>query len=142
MHLVKNKNKNIYHPELSYEITGIFYKVHNELGRFKLERQYCDLFERYLNLEKYNYQRERDLKNIYKELEFSGNIPDFIIEEKIIVDFKAKKFVTKEDYFQMMRYLEFAHLPLGMIVNFRSTYLKPQRVINKEFHSSHSNDNS
>ena len=84
----------------------------------------------------------KDLKNICKELEFSGNIPDFIVEEKIIVDFKAKKFVTKDDYFQMMRYLEFAHLPLGMIVNFRSTYLKPQRVINKEFHLNHSSAHS
>ena len=140
MHLVKNKD--IYYPELSYEITGLLYKTHNELGRFKLEKQYCDLFEQHLIKEEYIYSREKDLKNICKELEFSGNIPDFIVEEKIIVDFKAKKFVTKDDYFQMMRYLEFAHLPLGMIVNFRSTYLKPQRVINKEFHLNHSSAHS
>lgn len=140
MHLVKNKN--IYHPELSYEITGLLYKIHNELGRFKLERNYCDLFEELLIERKIFYKREKDLKFTFEDLRFTGNIPDFIIENKIIIDFKAKKFVTKDDYYQMMRYLEFSKLPLGMIVNFRSTYLKPQRVINNKDYSGHSSAHS
>ena len=55
---------------------------------------------------------------------------DFIIEGKIIVDIKAKKFITKEDYNQMQRYLNVSGLILGMIVNFRNTHLKPKRIIN------------
>lgn len=140
MNLVKNKN--IYYPDLSYEITGLFFKVHNKLGRFKSERQYCDEFEELLKNNRFNYYREVELKKIYKEVDINGNVPDFIIESKIIIDFKAKKFISKEDYFQMLRYLEVANLPLGIIVNFRSTYLKPKRVLNSKFHSSNSSAHS
>lgn len=136
MNLVKNKN--IYYPELSYEITGLFFKIHNELGRFKSERQYCDLFEKLLKENNHKHIREMELKKVYNFINEKGNIPDFIVEERIVVDFKSKKFITKEDYFQMIRYLEVANMPLGMIVNFRSTYLKPKRVINSKFHSNHS----
>jgi|LFRM01.1.fsa_nt_gb GxxExxY protein len=130
--------KDLYHPELSYKLTGIMFKVHNELGRFKTERQYCDLFEEKLKLLKINYMREIDLRNIFNEAVEKGNIPDFVIDKIIVIDFKAKKFITKDDYFQMLRYLEVSDLPLGMIVNFRHTYLKPKRVINSKFHSNQS----
>jgi len=61
---------------------------------------------------------------------------DFIIENKIIIDIKAKKFITKEDYYQMLRYLKGANLELGIIYNFRNTYLKPKRVLNSAFKKS------
>ena len=133
------KNKKLYYPKLSYEITGLLFEVHNKLGRHRSERQYCDLFEEFLKTENVKHQREVELKKTFKNVLENGNIPDFIIENKIILDFKAKKFITKDDYFQMLRYLESASLPLGMIINFRSTYLKPKRVINPKFqpHSSY-----
>lgn len=59
------------------------------------------------------------------------NIPDFIIEDKIIVDLKAKRLTTKEDYFQMKRYLASYNKELGLVVNFRQEYIYPKRVLNK-----------
>jgi GxxExxY protein len=137
MTLIRRKIDDLYYPDLSYKISGLLFKTHNELGRFKLEKQYCDLFEKYLTENDYKFQREKDLKKVFAEVDSRGNIPDFIIEEKIIIDFKNKKFITKEDYYQMIRYLDVADLKLGMIVNFRSTYLKPKRVVNSKFDSSH-----
>jgi GxxExxY protein len=140
MNLIKNKN--IYYPELSYEIAGLLFKVHNSIGRFKSERQYCDVFEELLKENKIIYSREIELKKLFDNIIENGNIPDFIIEDKIIIDFKVKKFITKEDYYQMLRYLETVNFPLGLIVNFRSTYLKPKRVINSKYHSNNSSVNS
>ena len=40
-----------------------------------------------------------------------------------------KNFITKEDYYQMQRYLKAANLKLGLIVNFRTTYLHPKRIL-------------
>jgi len=59
-----------------------------------------------------------------------SNKIDFCIENVILLELKSKKFITKDDYFQMMRYLKATGLKFGLIVNFRSTYLKPKRVIN------------
>lgn len=137
MTLIHKKIDNLYYPELSYEITGLIYKTHNELGRYKLEKQYCDIFEKYLIANKIKYQREKDLKKVFDCIELEGNIPDFIIEDKMIIDFKCKKFITKEDYFQMLRYLDVSDFKLGMIVNFRATYIKPKRVVNSKYDSSH-----
>jgi len=134
---IKDKSqlsKNLIYPKLSYKLTGIFYKIHNDLGRFYRERQYADAMEELFKKEKLNYKREYDLSNL-EDRPTKGNRVDFIIENKILIDIKAKKFITKEDYFQMLRYLDVASLRLGLIVNFRNTYLKPKRVLNSKLAS-------
>jgi GxxExxY protein len=117
------------YPELSYKINGLCFDIHNELGRFCKEKQYADKLEELLKKNKLKYKREINLENINQNSP-KGNVADFIIDNKIIVDLKAKKFTTKEDYFQMQRYIKATNLKLGLIVNFRNTYLKPNRIIN------------
>ena len=119
----------IVYKELSYKITGICYKVHKSMGRFCREKQYADKLESLLKKEGVNCKREIEIEGLDKDSP-RGNRADFLIEQKMILDVKAKKFVTKEDYYQMQRYLRFANLGLGLIVNFRNTYLKPKRVLN------------
>lgn len=115
------------YPKLSYEITGILFQVHNELGRFRRERQYCDLFESKLKESNLKYAREKIIKTVD-----GGSIDkvDFFVDDKILLDFKAKNFITKEDYFQMLRYLKGLNLKWGLIVNFRNSHLKPKRILN------------
>ena len=60
------------------------------------------------------------------------NIPDFIIEDKIIVDLKAKRIINKDDYYQMRRYLIAFNKELGIIINFREYYLNPKRILNSK----------
>lgn len=117
-------------PDLSYKLTGILFRVHNELGRFCKEKQYADVFEERLKIARIKYEREKKL--FIDESGISGNQVDFCIENKILVDIKAKRFLTREDYYQMLRYLKAGNLKLGMIVNFRNRYLKPKRIINSE----------
>lgn len=127
--------KELIEKDLSYKITGIAFGIHNELGRFLTERQYTDVLEERLKKAKMVFHREPTLDK--GDVILIGR-PDFVIEDRIIVDLKAKKFVTKEDYNQMMKYLTLTGLELGLIVNFRSTYLKPKRVLNYKIYSEHS----
>ncbi len=115
------KNKLIY-PELSYNTTGILFTVHNELGSYAREKQYGDRVETLLKEKGFSYKREIAISN-------SGNIVDFIIENKLALELKAKRILTKEDYFQLQRYLQESRLKLGLLVNFRNKYIKPVRVI-------------
>ena len=87
-------------PKLSYKIIGILFEVHNELGRFCSERQYCDLLEQKLKQNNIRYIREKNIGKI------KGDRVDFCIEDKIVIDCKAKKFITKEDYLTLQRYLQ------------------------------------
>jgi len=84
-----------------------------------------------------SYRREYEIVN-FKQDSLQGNRVDFLVYGKIVVDIKAKKFVTKDDYFQMQRYLQCSNLQLGLIVNFRNTYLKPKRILNTKLYSDNS----
>jgi GxxExxY protein len=122
-----NKNVEILFPELSYRLNGIFFKIRKKLDRYFREKQYSDVFEQELIKEEINYKRENRIDNDNK---FSGNIADFIIEDLIIIDIKAKKFISKNDFYQMKRYLISSNKRLGMIVNFRDDFIKVRRVLN------------
>lgn len=123
------KKIDLIYPDLSYQLTGILFDVHNELGRFCREKQYGDLLEQKLKESNLKYEREKKLP-LNSDNKTASNIVDFYINGKVLLDLKVKKFVTKEDYYQMRRYLKASGLKLGFIVNFRNTYLKPKRVIN------------
>ncbi len=134
--------KNLIHPELSYKITGLCFKVHNDLGRFCREIQYADKLEELLQKESIQYKREFPLCK-HNSTSPKGNIVDFLIENKIIIELNAKKFVTKDDYIQTQRYLKSANIELGLIVNFRYTYIKPKRILNNNYiHSNLYSDHS
>lgn len=121
------KNVELIFPELSYKITGILFEAHNSLGRFCTERQFCDFIEERFKEKNIDYVRE---KNINEEIK--GDRVDFCIENKIVLECKAKKFVTKEDYLSLQRYLQNSEKKLGIIVNFRNTYLRPKRIVRIE----------
>jgi GxxExxY protein len=128
--------REIIYKELCYEIVGICFKIQAKLGRFCRERQYCDEFEKMLIDSKKNYKREFLLDKLETN-DIKGNRVDFIINGDVLIDFKAKNFVTKEDYAQMQRYLRSADLKLGLVVNFRESHLKPKRIINYEYDKNH-----
>jgi len=117
-----DKNNKLIYPQLSYVITGVCFDVHNTLGRFAKERQYGDAIE--AHIQEIGLPHKREYRTTLR-----GNIVDFIIDDKVLLELKAKRFIIREDYYQTQRYLQSTNLKLGLIVNFRSRYLKPIRVV-------------
>jgi len=119
----------ILHKELSYKICGLCFTAHNELGPFCSEKTYADFLEQLFKNSGILYEREKAIPVSFEGEMPRRNIPDFIIENKVVLDIKAKRLVLKEDYFQMKRYLIASNKNLGLIVNFRQKYLVPKRVL-------------
>ena len=119
----------VIYPETSYILTGIFFSVHNELGSCCREKQYCDAIEEMLKLKGIKYEREFGSKDndLIKD---NSNIVDFLIDDKIIVEVKARRIIGREEYQQTQRYLKNFNLKLGIIVNFHQKYLAPKRILN------------
>lgn len=120
----------VIYKDLSYKITGLLFKTHKQLGRYRNEKQYADYFEQLLRGENMPYNREYK----FGDQQFGKGkvrcICDFIIDGKIILEFKAKDHISKDDYFQVKRYLSTLNLKLAIIVNFRQPRIVPKRILN------------
>jgi len=124
-----NKMEKILYPELSYRIVGLLFNVHNDLGRFRSEKQYSDAIDQELKKLDILYKREFRLPKSFEGEKSDRNIIDFVIDDKILKEIKAKTAVTKEDYLQVKRYLVSSSFKLGILVNFRRKYLTPKRIL-------------
>lgn len=116
------ENTKLIFSDLSFKLNGIAIQIYKEIGRFGREKQYSDLFEVKLKEASLKYLREQTVGD-------SGNRLDFLVDDKVVIEIKAKPFVLKEDYFQVQRYLHSLNLELGIIYNFRGSLVKPQRVL-------------
>ena len=115
----------VLYPELSFKITGLCFSVHNELGPFAKEKQYGDLLEKKLQETQIPYRRELRIAE-------PGNIIDFLADNKIAIELKAKRALLPEDFRQIQNYLQASGVKLGLLVNFRTHYLKPVRILRLE----------
>ena len=112
----------VIYPELSYAITGVLFEVHKELDCYAREKQYGDFLEKKFLEKNMPFEREVAIAD-------TGNILDFIIDGKIVLELKSVRFITKEHYRQIQNYLQQTGLKLGLLINFRQKFLKPLRVV-------------
>lgn len=125
-----NTFSKLIYPNLSYKVNGILFAVRNKLGRFYNEQQYSDAIEKDLKDSGIKYEREKILPPSFKNEQRGRNKIDFLIADKIILEVKVKKILTREDYYQIKRYLIAMNKKLGIIVNFRKKYIEPKRILN------------
>ena len=124
------KGVDLLHKDLSYKLTGIFYTVHNKLGPYRNEKQYGDLIKLKLIQNNISFEREKLLDISFEGENRGRNRIDFIIENIIILEIKTKPVLSKNDYWQIKRYLNSSNLELGLLVNFSPKYCIVKRVLN------------
>jgi GxxExxY protein len=120
-----NDMTELLHPKLSYIITGICFDAQNKLGRFAKERQYANWISQALANKQIPFVCEYRIPR-------TNDRVDFLIDEKIIVELKSKRYLLKTDYYQTQRYLCLTNLYLALLINFQNRHLKPLRILRKE----------
>ena len=120
----------IIYQDLSFKVDGILFKTHNHLGRYCSEKQYADFIEKCLKESKLKYEREKIIPPSFEGEKEGRNKIDFLIEDTILLELKSKNIITRDDYYQIRRYLTALNKKLGILVNFRSAYIYPKRVLN------------
>lgn len=125
-----NGSDKLIYPELSYKVNGCIFEVFNNLGPNQLEKYYQKALAKEFgdNNLKYVEQLPVDIK--YKDSVIGINYLDFLVEDVIIVEIKAKPFIKKEHFDQVLAYLKISKLKLGIIGAFGKFGVKIYRVLN------------
>lgn len=118
------------YPEESYKITGALYAVHRELGPGLLEKIYQEALEKELRLQGIPYEREKSFDVYYKGEKLENKyIADYVCYDKIVVELKAVDNLLPIHTAQVINYLAITGYKLGLLVNFNTRVIKPERIV-------------
>lgn len=119
------------YSKLSYDVVGACMKVHTGLGCGFMEKVYQEALAIQLYEAGIPFEREKPIHIYYHGNELSCSyIPDFIIDNKMILEIKAVKEIDDIHKAQTINYLRATKLQVGYIVNFGETRLHTERLVN------------
>jgi GxxExxY protein len=128
---ITQKQVDLLYKDLSYKIRGVAIKVKKNYGLGHKEVLYQRAFAEELDLQKIHYERERPVK-IYSpktRKEIASYQPDFVVENKIIVELKALEKTPQIAINQLYSYLRNSENQLGFLINFSSNGVDIKRII-------------
>lgn len=119
------------YPELSYIIQGCVFEIRKQYGPGQKEVIYQRLLEEKLQLRNLKAEREKKISILSQD---SGKVvgiyqPDFLIEDKILLELKSSLFTTKLDEKQLYYYLRNSQYELGFLINFSTPKLYIKRIV-------------
>lgn len=116
--------------DLTEKIIGAAFEVHRELGAGFLEYVYEEALVYELELKKIIFKRQEEIDIYYKDkLIPKKYTPDFVIEDKVIVELKASSGLTANDEAQLLNYLKATRFRVGLLLNFGQESLEIRRRI-------------
>ena len=120
----------IIYKEDSYQIVGICFEVHNNLGPGFLEIVYKDALEYEFRKAGIPYEREKKYIVNYKGKPLPHSFyADFVVFDKIILEVKAVKGIPDEFIALAINYLKVSENKLALIVNFGELKLNYKRIV-------------
>ncbi len=120
--------------EISEKIIGAAIEVHRILGPGLLESVYEDALCHEMHLRGLQFKRQQNVPIPYKGIKLGTDLRlDLLVEDKVIVDLKAKEELSTIDKPKLLTYLRLSDKHLGLIINFHVEVLRDGifRAVNK-----------
>lgn len=119
--------------EISFKIIGAAIELHKATGPGLLESAYetalaFDLINLGLDV-----KTQVNMPFYYKDVKMEvGYRIDMLVENKIIIEVKSVENLNEVYYAQILTYLKLSGLNLGLLINFKTKYLKDgiHRIVN------------
>jgi GxxExxY protein len=119
--------------DLTYRINGCAMTVHKKLKRGFREYIYCRALAIELKREGIVFEREVWLPIHYDDLKIGARRCDFLCDNKVIVEVKAKSALTNEDIVQAINTVERLNIRDGLLVNFGGESLEYRHIFNNKY---------
>lgn len=115
---------NLLYPELSYTVRGCCFELYKEIGSGHKEVIYRRGLKTKLIKNRLKVDEEVQIPIFVENKKVGVYVPDLIIEDKILIEIKAKPLLVKPDIQQFWHYLQSTSYKVGFLINFG----KPGRV--------------
>jgi GxxExxY protein len=125
----KINNPDLLYPELSYNIVGAIYEVWRTLGSAFKESIYQKSLEEEFKNRNISFLSQKQIPIFYNNKRVGSYIPDFVIEDKILLEIKHQSYLTLQDKKQIWYYLKGTDYKLLLLVNFGGEKLEILRRI-------------
>jgi GxxExxY protein len=120
--------------DLTYNVIGSAYKVHNVLGAGFLEKVYENALKIELHRLGISVRQQVKLPVFYEGHQVGLYFPDLLIEGQLIIELKAILTLAPEHEMKLIHYLAATGIDDGLLINFgtsvqiRRKYRKPKTV--------------
>lgn len=117
------------YKDLTYKIRGVLFDVRKKLGLGHKEQIYHSALEIELENAGLSFESKKNLPISYGDKKIGVYQPDFIIENKVLIELKALPKIAKQQEEQLWSYLKGCDYKLALLVNFGSGDLEIKRVV-------------
>jgi len=117
------------YKDLSYSVRQALFEVKKAIGSGHKEIIYQKALEEEFTKKKISFSREKQIPVLHNKKKVGVYVPDFVVEEKIIVELKALPFIGNTEKKQLWNYLKGSDYKLALLANFGPQELKIQRVV-------------
>ena len=110
---------------IAKQIVDIAIRIHKELGPGLLESVYAKCFYYELHQREISFEKQKEVPIIYQSLQIDDGLRlDLIIENSIIIEFKAQENYHPVWDAQLLSYLKLTGKRLGFLINFHVPLMK------------------
>ena len=120
----------ILYKDLSYQIVGVLYDVHNELGGKMKEKYYYKAIEKGFANKGIKFKSQAEVPIYFLGEKIGHYKPDFIIEDKIVLEIKRGNRFSQNNFNQVEEYLNKTGLMLAIMAIFTKEELRYTRTLN------------
>ena len=114
----KERMDEFLHKELTQEIIGAAYEVHQTLGYGFLEKVYQRALKAELDLRGIASEMETPVDVFYKGVAVGEYRGDLLVDGKVMVEIKVAKTYNPSDEAQLLNELKGSEITVGLLINF------------------------
>lgn len=122
-------DKKVLHEDLTQDIIGAAFDVHNALGCGLLEKVYENALAHELALRKHVVTPQKEFTVTYKEKEVGTYYADLVVDDKVVVEVKSANDLADVHRAQVLNYLRISGIRVGLLLNFARPKLKFERFV-------------
>jgi GxxExxY protein len=122
------------YKDLTYKIIGVIYEVHKELSNVHKEIIYQKAISIELSERGITFVEEKPIDVKYKGKKIGIYKPDFIIDDKVILEIKVAPAITKAMNDQVYYYVKGTKYKLVLLANFGTNKVGIKRLIYTDEH--------